>query len=74
MANGLRVKNQPTDEQIRHTECIVNVISLSTALTNDTVSFIELRGVAKATVGMKMCKARQPQPCVCVREGEGDAV
>lgn len=43
-------------------------------LTNNTVSFIELRGAAKATMGMEMCKACQSQSSVCVREGEGDAV
>lgn len=43
-------------------------------LTNDTVSLIEPAGVVKATVGMEMCKACQPQSSVCVCEGEGDAV
>lgn len=43
-------------------------------LTNDAVPGVELGGVAKATVGMEVCKAGQPHPSVSVREGEGDAV
>lgn len=43
-------------------------------LTNDAVPGVELRGVAKATVGMEVREAGQPHPSVRVREGEGDAV
>lgn len=45
---------------------------MSAPLTDDPVSFIELGGVAKATVGMQVCEACQPQ--TSVREGESDAV
>lgn len=49
-------------------------IHISHRLTNNAVPFIELEGVAKATMGMEMCKARQPHSSVYVCEGEGDAV
>lgn len=46
----------------------------ATLLTNDAVAFVKMRGVAKATVGMEVCKACQTQASVCVCEREGDAV
>lgn len=50
------------------------LLAHGTLLTNNAISFIEVRSAVKAAMGVEMCKACQPQSGVRVCQGKGDAV
>lgn len=46
----------------------------SVPLTDNSVPLVELGRISKATVGMQVCKACQPQSSMCMCERESDAM